>query len=151
MALIFFDSSALVRRYDRAEPGARRVRTLCRRSSGHNLAIASITPVELASAFNRKYREGIFTQAELTHVWSLFRGHRRQRYQVISLDVQTYERAERLLFAHRLRAYDAVQLAAVLGLARLLAGFSPNVQFCTADRDQAEAARREGLAVELIT
>jgi hypothetical protein len=75
VAVLFLDTSALVRRYDPAEPGAARVRSLVRRSSGHTLAIAEITPIEIASAFARKRREGRITPARQTRLWRLFREH----------------------------------------------------------------------------
>jgi len=72
---IFFDTSALVKRYDPAEPGADRVRDLCQRAQGWTLLIARITPVEVASALNRKLREGRLDAAWRDQLWRLFRGH----------------------------------------------------------------------------
>jgi hypothetical protein len=42
MAAIFLDTSALVRRYDRSEPGAGRVRAICAPAQGHTLLLARV-------------------------------------------------------------------------------------------------------------
>ncbi len=150
MAVVFVDTSALIRRYDPAEPGAARVRALLRRGSGHTPVIAVITPIEVGSAFGRKRREGLLTDDELRRLWRLFREHWRTQYQVVGLDERVRERAIRLLFAHPLRAYDVVQLASALQVQTWLAGLVPSVSFATADRRLAIAAEAEGLVVELI-
>jgi predicted nucleic acid-binding protein len=150
VAVLFLDTSALIRRYDRTEPGADRVRALCRRNSGHSLVIAAVTPTEVASALNRKRREGRFTQAQYAQVWRVFRGHCRQRYYVLQADEQIYQQAQRLLSTYVVRGYDALQLASALGMARLVTSIPAEFRFCTADRAQAAAAGQEGLLVELI-
>lgn len=150
MAVLFFDTSALVRRYDALEPGAETVRALCRRSSRHILLIARVTAIETASALNRKSREGRLDRRDVERLWRLFRAHWQTQYQVIALEESIYRTAEQLLFAHSLRAYDALQLATALRAARLLGELAPDYRFCTADGAQADAARREGLSVEFI-
>jgi predicted nucleic acid-binding protein len=150
VAVLFFDTSALVRRYDPNEPGSHRVLALCRQSSGHEILVARITLVEVGAALNRKLREGRFGEARRDQLWRLFRTHCRQRYVVTALDAPTFQRAERLLFRYRLRGYDAVQLAAALEARPAAVDPGADFRFCTADRAQAQAAEREGLAVELI-
>lgn len=150
MPAIFFDTSALVKRYDPAEPGADRVRGLCRRAQGWTLLIARITPVEVASALNRKLREGRFDVARRDQLWQLFRGHWRDHYRTVALDEDIWSHAQRLLFPYALRAYDAIQLASALRVAGVLADLTADVRLCTADRAQAEAAAGEGLRVELV-
>lgn len=150
MAALFFDTSALARRYVPFEPGAQRVRALCRRSSGNVVFISRLAPIEMASALNRRLREGSLDLDQRNRVWRLFRYHERSQYRVLTFDEDIYRQAERLLFAHRLRAYDALQLACAMYAATMLAGFAAAFRFCTADRGQALAAADEGLIVELI-
>jgi len=150
VAALLFDTSALVKRYDLAEAGARRVRALCRLSSGHTILIAPITAVELAAALNRKVREGRFGPVQRDLMWRLFLAHRRQRYHTLALDNPLYDHAARLPFAHPLRGYDAVQLACGLYARRLLAAVTSDVRLCTADQRLATAAAVEGLLVEFI-
>lgn len=151
MAPLFLDTSALVRRYDATEPGAGRVRQLLDPSAGHVIIISRLTPLEVASALNRKLRERTIDEAARDRLWRLFRFHRRDQYRVIALDEESCLLAEQLLFQHRLRAYDALQIAAARRAASLLADIAPDFRFCTADRAQAEAARREAIETELIT
>jgi predicted nucleic acid-binding protein len=74
----------------------------------------------------------------------------REQYRIVPIDEQMFELAERLVFEHPLRAYDAVHLATARRSQELLAGLAPDFRFCTADRAQAQAATGEGLRVELI-
>jgi predicted nucleic acid-binding protein len=150
VALVFLDTSALVRRYDPAEPGAARVRSLCRRSSGHTLVIAAVTTVEVASALARKQQGAILTHLQMSRLWRSFRLHHREQYEPVALATAVLRRAERLLFAHRLRAYDAIQLASAIEARIILSRFTPDFRFCTADHRQATVAQAEGLVVELI-
>ena len=148
--ILFVDTSALVRRYDLAEPGAPRVVQLCRPASGNDVTVLAITSVEMFSALQRKLREGRIDRIQRDRMWRLFPAHRRAQYRVVALEPAIYRDAQRLLSRHPLRAYDAVQLAGALLVARSVSAGS-GVGFCTADRSQAVAARSEGLAVELIT
>jgi uncharacterized protein len=145
---LYFDASALVRRYHVVEPGAVSVRRLCHRSN--ELVILSITPVEVASAFNRKLHDGRIDAAHRNRMWRLFLAHLRTQYAVVALNDQVMRRAQRLLFRYRLRAYDAIQLSAGLELARSLPR-GTELRFCTADRLQALAAGAEGLTVAFIS
>ena len=142
-AALFLDTSAVVRRYHRTEPGAARVRALCLPARGNRLILSRAAGVEVTSAFNRLLREGRIDRAYRDRNWRLFRRHLRHQYHVIALDERIYQRAEELLFVHPLRAYDALQLAAALIAARLIGNLAP-FRFCTADRAQGQAARGEG-------
>jgi predicted nucleic acid-binding protein len=150
VAVLFFDTAALVRRYDRSEPGAQQVRSLCRSTRGHLLVIAEITPIEFRSAIARKHREGTISRDRRQALWSLFREHWRTRYRLVALDERVRQRAMQLVFAHPLRTLDAIQLASALALAASLARLTPDMRFCTADRRLAGTATTEGLTVALI-
>src|SRR5205823_6147121 len=121
-----------------------RVRALCRRNSGHTLLIAEIMTIEVASALARKLREGRLTQAQVNRLWRSFRLHSRERYEPVGLSRAVLRRAERLLFTHRVRAYDAAQLASALEARVTLSRFTPDFRFCTADQRQAATAQDEG-------
>lgn len=147
MAFLFFDTSALVRRYDFREPGAAQARSLCDPSAGHTIFIAQLTGAEVASALTRKVREGQLTEERRDRLWNRFQLHRAGQYRVVNIDRPILRLAETLIFAYPLRAYDAVQLASAVGSRGLL---GPQFRFCTADRMQARAAAQEGLNVEVI-
>jgi len=150
VAGLFMDTSALVRRYDPEERGSASVEALCSRDAGHVVFTARLTGLEVASAFNRKLREGRFDADRLEHVWALFIAHWHEQYRVVGLDEPVFARAEQLLFSYPLRAYDALQLACGLRVAGLLSDLQRDLRFCTADRTQARAAAAEGLEVEYI-
>ena len=150
MAVLFLDTSALVRRYDPAEPGAAQVRAYCRRSSGDTLLIAAITTVEIASALARKERDGALTASQAQRLWRSFRRDYRERYESVALGSAVLRQAERLLFAHRLRAYDALQLSSALAAQAAFRLLTSDFRFCTADHRQATTGEVAGLRVELI-
>ena len=151
MTTVFFDTSALVRRYDATEPGAATVRELCRRSSARTLLIVELTAIEVASALARKVREGVIGVDQMYRLWRQFRYHARYQYQVNQLDQDTFRRAARLVFRHQLRAADALQLAGAMQAQRALEASEPDFRFCTADQRQRHAAEAERLTVEFIS
>ena len=149
MAAIFLDSSALLRRYIVREPGAQRVRAICAPTARHTLFVSQITPVEMASALQRKQREGVPTTHEVRAAWRAFLADRRERYWPVALTHALLARAEEMVFGYPLAASDALQLACALAVAEQV-GRHARLQFWTADAQQARAARSEGLAVEQL-
>lgn len=149
MAAIFLDTSALVRRYDRSEPGASRVRAICAPARAHTLLLARVASVEVASALSRKVRDGSIGADDSSRLWRLFRAHWRDQYQVVAITENAYTQAERVLFRSSIRTLDALHVACAL----VVAAQAPEIglEFWTADRQQAQAARTEGLTVELVT
>ena len=148
MPSIFLDASALVRRYDRAEPGSATIQAICAESNGHDLIVSRLVTVEVASAFGRKGREGTYNAKTVAGYWRVFQAHVRDQYRVIEASESIYDRAEQLVFTHPLRAADAVHIASALEIA--VAVPEALIQFWTADRRQAEAASAEGLDVRLV-
>ena len=124
------------------------MRSVCAPSRGHTLLIVRIASVEMASALGRKAREGALSVVEIARVWRLFRDHLRRQYEIVAVTDAVCGRAEQLLFAHPLRAYDAVQVGAALDAAA--ATSRANLEFWTADRRQAQVAAAEGLTVRLV-
>ena len=149
MAAVFLDTSALLRRYDTTEPGAGRVRAVCAPGARRTLLLTQLSAVEMASALQRKRRERVLTVGEVQRIWRLFQTHRRGQYRRLVLTESAYARAELLVATYPLTAADALQLAGALGAAEEL-GTRVRLQFWTADAQQARAARREGLHVELV-
>ena len=60
MSMLFFDSSALVKR-DLTEVGGAWVTSLLDPSLGHTIVVAAITQVESAAALASRYRAGAIT------------------------------------------------------------------------------------------
>jgi predicted nucleic acid-binding protein len=143
----FVDSSALVKRYVR-ETGTAWVRGITRRRSSTDIFIALITAVEVTSAVAR--RRGVtLAAAQASSVLSRFRKHLAGRYFPSQITPALVSDAMTLANRHRLRAYDAVQLAAALDVYR---DWSANrfgaFVFVSADRTLNAAATAEGLTVD---
>ena len=143
----FVDSSALVKRYVR-ETGTAWLRGLTRRRSSTDIFIALITAVEVTSAVAR--RRGVtLTAAQASSLISRFRKHLAGRYFPSQITPALVSDAMTLANRHRLRAYDAVQLAAALDVYR---DWSANrfgaFVFVSADRTLNAAATAEGLTVD---
>ena len=148
MAAIFLDTSALVRRYDRTEVGSAMVHAACARSRGNDLIVARHVTVEVASAFGRHEREVRKDAGTVARLWLTFQAHVRDQYQVIEITEAVFVRAEQLVFAHALRASDAIHVScALVGIGVVSAA---RMHFWTADRRQADAASAEGLDVVMV-
>ena len=143
----FVDSSALVKRYVR-ETGTAWVRGITRRRSSTVIYIALITAVEVTSAIARR-RGATLSAAQASSLLSRFRQHLAGRYLPSQITPALVSDAMTLANTHRLRAYDAVQLAAALDIhkdwsANRLGAFV----FVSADRNLNKAAATEGLSVD---
>lgn len=148
MAAYFFDTSALVKRHVN-EAGTPWIRSLTQPKAGHTIFLARITAVEITSAITRRKRGGSLSPAKAGAILGHFRRHLTQRYSVVELTPHLLDDAVSLARIHGLRAYDAVQLAAVRQVDRLYrnASLAP-ITLISADRELNAAALTEGLAVE---
>lgn len=148
MALYFFDSSAIIKRYV-AEPGHAWIVVLCDPAQGHDLHIAQAALVEVVAALCRKAREAAITSAERDSLIDDFRRDTITTYVVRPVTTAIYTHVGDLCCTYRLRAYDAVQLAAALVLqsdARISGVPAPI--FVCADTDLLGYASAEGLNIE---
>jgi uncharacterized protein len=100
------------------------------------------TSVELASAVERRAREGLLTRPQRRQVLDSFRRLADGWDEVIDL-VAVRSRAIPILARHPLRAADAAQLAAAL----VVADGRRGLPFVCLDERLALAAEREGLSV----
>jgi predicted nucleic acid-binding protein len=148
MADYFFDTSALVKRHVN-ETGSAWVRSLIRAKAAHRIYIARITTVEVFAAITRRQHSGHLSAAQAGAILGHFRRHLTQRYRIIDLTPAIYAEAMLKARKRRLRAYDAVQLAAALEIRqqRMAAGFGP-VTLISADQPLNTAAQAEGLTVD---
>ena len=136
----FLDTSALVKRYIR-ESGSDWLR---KEIKSHQVLIAQITPVELASALGRNLKQGkvsdfVFRQARrrfLLHI-------KENQYKIEQMTQLVVNQAMRLAYAYRLRAYDAVQLATALVSVNV--GERDRMFFVTSDGNLETVAIAEGL------
>jgi uncharacterized protein len=107
------------------------------------IAVWTLTRVELLSAFSRRAREGAADRGSLERAQKEVIAAS-SRWIEVSQVSQVREHAERMVLNYPLRAADALQLGAAL----VAADSDPaSLHFVTFDRRLGEAARREGFSV----
>lgn len=153
MAVYFFDSSALVKRYV-AEVGSGWVVTITDPTAGNRIYVANIAGVEVPAAFRKKVRTGEITQAQAVTAITDFENDYTSQYNPIQVTDAVILSAAALTGRYPLRAYDAVQLASALevnGQIQALGAAAAGrltLTFVSADNNLNNAATGEGLAVE---
>ena len=146
MALYFFDSSAVAKRYH-PEIGSERVMTIFAELQ-KEIRISQLSFLEVQSVFAMKVRSGFLDRKDA--------GMQRARFlvdvaagdiEVVRVTTSHFAIAERLIGRHsflkRLRTLDALQLAVALDLL----GLGLLDYFVVADKILGEVATLEGLAV----
>ncbi len=153
MALYFLDSSAIVKRYFQ-EQGHEWIEALHNPAQGHALYIAQVALVEVVASICRKAREQNMPLNERDSTIDDFRRDVQQTYSVWLVDKALYVAAGDLCRSHRLRAYDAVQLACAKAVhedalvAQPPEAEMPDFVFISADLGLLTIARAEGLSIE---
>jgi hypothetical protein len=134
--MIFWDTSAWLRRFSPDDPFQNRVESLYEQS-GRPFG-SELLPLEALSAASRNLklrRGGLLPIIEAVHA-------ELDKFELVTV-AESMEEAERLILRHRLRAADALTLSGALVACRRFR----RMPFATADHEQATAARREGLKV----
>jgi uncharacterized protein len=135
VAVYLFDSSAIVKRYVQ-EIGTAWVQGLAHLRAGHLIYLARITGVEVCAAIIRRVRLGTVVPPAAAASLARFRLDLSEEYLVVEITAPLFTDAMRLVEAHGLRAYDAVQLAAALELnGRWLAAGMGSITLVPVDRD----------------
>jgi predicted nucleic acid-binding protein len=149
VSLFFIDSSALVKRYV-TERGTPWLQALVDPRAGNTVLSATITRVEVAAALASRHRAPAgLTRAERDGAVALLEHHCLTEYILVPIDTTVLDRALLLTQQHRLRGYDAVQLATALVVhASYRLTTLPSPRFLSADRDRLAAAHAEGLGVD---
>jgi uncharacterized protein len=153
MALYFLDSSAVVKRYFQ-EQGHEWIETIHEPAQGHGLYIAQIALVEVVASICRKAREQNMPLEERDITIDDFRQDVQNIYSTWLVDNSLYTSAGDLCRSHRLRAYDAIQLACALAVrenvlsAQPSEAESPDFIFVSADLGLLTIALAEGFSIE---
>lgn len=148
MAVYFFDSSAIVKRY-LGETGTDWVISITDPKQDDRIYVARITGVEVVSAITRRRRNGDISLAGTARAIAHFRNDFSDEYRVLEITPALVARAMSVAEARALRGYDAVQLAAALELNdRCLKLSIPTLTLVSADQALNEAASAEGLRVD---
>jgi predicted nucleic acid-binding protein len=153
MALYFLDSSAIVKRYFH-ERGHNWIETLHDPNQNHVLYIAQAALVEVVASICRKAREQDMPLEERNTTIDDFRRDVRSSYSAWVVDNALYMAAGDLCRTHRLRAYDAIQLACAIAVREDALGSQPpeaeppDVIFVSADHGLLTVALAEGFNIE---
>jgi predicted nucleic acid-binding protein len=148
VAAYYFDTSGIVKRYIH-ETGSSWVQGLVDPVAGHRIFLARIAAVEVTSAVTRRRRGGSISASDAAAVLAQFRQDLAADYAIVEITSPLLGDAMSLAELHGLRAYDAVQLAAAIGLQALrTAGGMSDVTLVSSDHDLNLAATASGLLVE---
>lgn len=149
MSDYFLDASAVVKRYA-DEAGSGWVRQITDPKAQNTILVSDITLAEVTAALAAKQRapKGM-TLDQRNRVLSRFFQDCDEHFTLVSIDRLVIDRAVDLAQRHRLRAYDAVQLATALEASAITqAQTLPALTFVAADTDLLVAAAAEHLTVE---
>lgn len=154
MAIFFFDSSALVKRY-MVEIGTPWVQAITDPSVGHTIFVAQITEVEVVSAIKKKERDPLALVSAAASAMAIteFLNDYLRQYLPIKVTDGIISRATTLVQLHKLTALDAIQLAAAVEVFNQLRAVTPPsspappLTFVCADHNLNHAAGGEGFVV----
>ena len=144
MAISFFDSSAVVKRYV-AEVGTAWVNNFVSPAARNRVHLARITGVEVIAAIARRERSGALSPSVAAGVIQRFRQEFVHVYRIVAVTPRVVANAMNLAEKHGLRGYDAVQLAAAL---QLTVRLKARLLLVSGDAALNQAALAEGLSVD---
>ena len=137
MALNFFDTSALVKRYYE-ETGTEVVDEII--ESDSSTVISSISVIETVSAFRRKYNRDEITEEEMNALLSEFFNEALKDFVIVPLEESLLQFSFNLVVEEDLRTLDSLQLSAALSIKA-----EDKVRFICADSELVSTARENDL------
>jgi len=141
----FLDTSAIVKRFA-TEIGYQWVIDLHNPMQQKDLFISQVALVEVVAALCQKERQGAIDREERDALITLFRTTCQKTYNMIRVSNTIYQLAGDLCTKHKLRAYDAIQLACSLTIRNSNTGL--DLTFVCADNGLLAVASHEGLKIE---
>jgi len=143
------DASALVKRYVN-EVGSAWIRQITDPTAQNTVLLAEITLAEVAAALAAQCRApGGITQEQRDRALSRFLQDCDEHFLLLPVDRPVIDRAVELTQNHRLRGYDAVQLATALVTNEILQAQNLlSLVFVAADNDLLNAAEAEQFPVD---
>ena len=147
MAIMFFDSSTIVKRYI-AETGSAWVTGLMTLASGNTFHIGVISGVKVVAAFTRRQRGGTLSAVEASRAVIEFTDDWNNLFEAVSATRDVIDLAMILAQKHGLRGYDAVQLASAVSVKDVASLVGSAISFVSADDELNKAASSEGFQVE---
>lgn len=144
MSALFFDTSALAKRYLN-EIGSAWSHQLIQPAAEHVIIVSEILVVEMSSLLARRVREATVSAATAASLESIFLQHVNDEYLTIALQKAVLTHACAVVKTYPLRTLDAIQLASALRAGAIL---SEQITFLSSDRNLLAAATAEGLLVD---
>jgi predicted nucleic acid-binding protein len=150
MAIYFFDTNAIVKRYV-TEPGSAWVREQCDAKEPttlkalHTIFISEITIVEGAAALAILVRNGVMAKRDGQDAYKKFMAEADTEYKLIGITSAMIRAAAQLTQQHPLKGYDALQLAVTLHIHQLLNARKLALTFVSSDKQLLRAAQAESL------
>jgi len=142
------DASALVKRYT-DEPGSTWIGQITAKQAQHTILLAETTLAEVSAALAAKHRAfGGITQQQRDRTLSHFLQDCDEHFLLLPVDRTVIDRAVTLTQNHRLRGYDAVQLATALVASETLRGQNLSPPIFVASDDNLLTAAAEHLPVD---
>lgn len=143
--MLYFDSSALVKRYIR-EPGSEGVSARC--AAGGRLFISALGYAEILASLGRKMRAGDIQPSDFDSACARLQGDWNRAFEILQLDDATMAHIPALVMRHSIRGADAVHLSAALWVRDFVARpSSESIEFVVSDLALARIAIACGLAV----
>lgn len=138
--MIYFDTSALVKRYV-TEKGSEKLDEML--AGNPFSATSKLTYAEILSAFTRRYREGEYSKNWLLKIIGNFETEI-EEFSVVDVKYDLLPIVKQLLLRHDLRGSDAIHLASAIWLKNVL---KENITFAASDANLLKAGEKEGLIV----
>lgn len=139
MELLFFDTSALVKRYYE-ESDTARVDELI--EGDETVVITSLTVIETISAFRRKYNRTEISDDAVNDLLAAFFEEALAEFVILPMEESIQQFSFDLILEDDLRTLDSLQLSAALSITT----DDTAVHFVTADSELASVVRTRGLA-----
>ncbi len=153
MAVYYFDSGAVVKRYVN-EPGSAWIRRLCdaRDAASDELlnliVLGEVAVVEVSAALSVLVRRNVLPSHVAERAYLKFISEFQSAYKLIPVTSGTLLFAAHLAQHHPLKPYDAVQLSLALQAGALLKLDGMSLILVSGDDRLLKAAQDEGLAAE---
>lgn len=136
--MIYFDTSALVKRYVK-EKGTARVDALL--ADTDSFATSRLTYPEMLSAFQRRWREGAYSEDWLGRIIKNFETEW-DSFIIIDFQEEFYKSTKHLIERYSLKGADSVHLSSALWLKHAT---GENLTFAACDKTLLHAAKAERL------
>ena len=148
MSAYYFDSSALVKYYAQ-ETGTNWVRGLIDIQPANEIFTALVTGAEIVAALKRRERMNLITVTDAAAALAVFKNQFRIRFKALRTSDAVVDRAMELAENHKLRGYDAIQLASALLIEERMTiqGVGP-LTLISADVELNQAAQAKGMLTD---